>query len=76
MIIAEPEQQSFTIRNDHDFIVLASPGLYEKLNNQEVSECMNKVIREQVNGLELDIHSLVGQGSECMLKNSLYRKTL
>lgn len=33
VVIAEPEIKSFRITDEHDFIVLASDGIYDKLSN-------------------------------------------
>jgi protein phosphatase PTC2/3 len=33
VVIATPEIKSFRITDDHDFIVIASDGIYDKLSN-------------------------------------------
>ena len=35
-MISEPEIKSFKITDDHDFIVLASDGIYDKLDSRQV----------------------------------------
>jgi len=36
VIIAEPEIKAFKISKDYDFILLASDGIFDKLNNKEI----------------------------------------
>lgn len=35
-MISEPEIKSFKITDDHDFIILASDGIYDKMSSKEV----------------------------------------
>ena len=36
VLIAEPEIKAFRIKKEHDFIVLACDGIYDKLSSREV----------------------------------------
>ena len=36
VVIAEPEIKAFRIKKDHDFIILACDGIYDKLSSREV----------------------------------------
>lgn len=36
VVISEPEIKSFKIIDDHDFIVLASDGIFDKLSSRDV----------------------------------------
>lgn len=40
VVIATPEIKSFTITKDHDFVVLACDGIFDKLSNQETAQCV------------------------------------
>lgn len=35
-VISTPEIRAFKITDNHDFIVLASDGIYDKLENEEI----------------------------------------
>jgi len=73
VVVATPDIKSFRISEDHDFIVLACDGIYDKLSNKETIECVwNSVkdVRSQ------NIHQQTGLGVEYILKNSLLRRTL
>lgn len=45
VIIYEPEITSFDIE-DHDLIVMASDGLWDKFENKEVADVMKKTLEE------------------------------
>jgi protein phosphatase 2C family protein 2/3 len=47
VIIAVPDIKSFRISDDHDFIILASDGIYDKINNKEAIECVWNSVRDQ-----------------------------
>ena len=36
-IICEPEINEFKITNEHDFIVIGSDGIFDKLENEKIS---------------------------------------
>ena len=40
VVIPEPEIKSFKINSSHDFIILASDGIYDKLSSTEVVDCV------------------------------------
>jgi protein phosphatase 2C family protein 2/3 len=37
VVKAEPEIRSFQIQKNHDFIILASDGVYDKMSNEDIS---------------------------------------
>ena len=37
VVVATPEIKSFTITKDHDFVVLACDGIFDKLSNQDTA---------------------------------------
>ena len=45
VLIAEPEIKAFRIKKDHDFIILACDGIFDKLTSREVI----KLVWEKVN---------------------------
>lgn len=40
VIVPEPEIKSFRISSQHDFIIMASDGIFDKLSNQDVVTCV------------------------------------
>ena len=73
MLIAEPEIKAFRIKKDHDFIVLACDGIFDKLSSREVI----KLVWETANNSKArSIHELSGQAVDSILKASIIKKTL
>ena len=73
VVIATPELKSFRIQGDHDFIIIGSDGIFDKMSNRECVECgWNSAKDENPNS----IHQLSGAVAECILKNSLMRRSL
>ncbi len=57
VVIAEPEIKAFRIKKDHDFIVLACDGIFDKLSSREVI----KLVWETANNSKArSIHELSG----------------
>ncbi len=73
VVIAVPEIKSFRITTDHDFIVLASDGIYDKINNKEAIEGVWNSVRD---ARSANIHQQIGLGVEYIIKNALLRRTL
>jgi len=40
VVISIPEIKSFKITRDHDFIVLGSDGIFDKLSNRDTIQCV------------------------------------
>ncbi len=73
VVIATPEIKSFKIGKDHDFIVMGSDGIFDKLSNKDAVQCVwNSVKNEPA----LNVHQQCGVGIETILKNSLMRRSL
>jgi len=73
VIISIPEIKSFRITREHDFIVLASDGIYDKLSNKDVVQCVWNSTKDD---LKPNIHKQSSLGVEAILKNALLRRTL
>ena len=57
VLIAEPEIKAFRIKKEHDFIVLACDGIFDKLSSREVI----KLVWEKANQSHArNIHELSG----------------
>ena len=73
VVIATPEIKSFKIAKDHDFIVMGSDGIFDKLSNKEAIQCVWNSVK---NELALNVHQQCAIGIETILKNSLMRRSL
>jgi protein phosphatase 2C family protein 2/3 len=40
VVQAVPEIKTFKISNNHDFVILASDGIYDKLSDQDIGKCV------------------------------------
>jgi protein phosphatase 2C family protein 2/3 len=40
VVKAEPEISEFKIQQNHDFIVLASDGIFDKMSNEDIVKCV------------------------------------
>jgi len=68
VIIAVPEIKSFKITPRHDFIGIASDGIFDKINNQEFVLCVWNALRDSK---AVNVHQQIGKGVEYIIKNSL-----
>ncbi len=71
--MATPDIRSFKLDNTHDFVVLGCDGIFDKLNDRETVDCVWKTVRAMK---EPDVHSSIGLGAECIMKNALNRRSL
>jgi len=58
-IICEPEINEFKITNKHDFIVIGSDGIFDKLSNEEISQIVWKCLTKDMN-----IHQWAAKSAE------------
>ncbi|CAD8104011.1 unnamed protein product [Paramecium primaurelia] len=73
IIIAEPEIKQFKIINEHDFIVLGSDGIFDTMSSKDV---INGIWRDvQNNQNSNDLHNMMSNAVESVIKESLLRKT-
>ena len=73
VVVATPDIISFKITSDHDFIVMGSDGIYDRLNNKDVVQCVwNTVAQEKTT----KIHKQCGIAADSVLKNALLRRSL
>lgn len=71
VVIAEPDLRSFKILPEHDFIAIASDGIFDKMSSQDVVDIVIKHIMTSD-----DIHAGCSLGVEGVLKESINRKTM
>lgn len=74
VVIAEPEVNSMRFRNNMDFIVLGSDGIFDQMSNEDVSKCAWVMINKNKN--EKNLHSICGTAVDMILKTSLVQKSL
>lgn len=73
VVIAVPEIKSFKIEEGHDFIIMGSDGIFDKLSNKEAVQCVWNSIRQE--RME-KVHQQCGVAVDTVLKNALFRKSL
>jgi protein phosphatase 2C family protein 2/3 len=73
VVVAIPEIKTFKIAPEHDFIVLASDGVFDKLNSREVIKSVwDSTEQERAQ----QVHQQCGVGVESILRESINRRTL
>eukprot|EP01017_Pseudomicrothorax_dubius_P006038 TRINITY_DN11664_c0_g1_i9.p1 TRINITY_DN11664_c0_g1~~TRINITY_DN11664_c0_g1_i9.p1 ORF type:complete len:255 (-),score=46.00 TRINITY_DN11664_c0_g1_i9:98-814(-) len=72
-VISEPEIMCFEITKEHDFIVLASDGIFDVMTNQEVIQMVYETATESYG--RLDAHAICGAAVDNILKLSLMRQS-
>ncbi|CAD8059721.1 unnamed protein product [Paramecium sonneborni] len=72
VVISEPEIKIFKLNQDHDFIVMGSDGIFDKLNSEDVTDIIWKDLK---NNDKLNLHSLLSQSVDSVLKEAIYKKS-
>lgn len=73
VVIAQPDIISFKITNDHDFIVMGSDGIFDRLNNKDAIQCVWNTVREEK---AQKVHQQCGIAADSVMKNALLRRSL
>ena len=75
VIISTPEIKSFNITPAHDFLIIGSDGVFDKMSNREV---VNTVFDHLSKGEDIgeSVHLECGKAVELIIKTSLVKKTL
>jgi len=73
VIIAVPEIKSFRVTPDHDFILLASDGIYDKLSNKEIIQGSWNALKAVPSA---DVHQLSGLAVEAVMRLAFVRRSL
>eukprot|EP00331_Platyophrya_macrostoma_P031276 CAMPEP_0176444504 /NCGR_PEP_ID=MMETSP0127-20121128/23103_1 /TAXON_ID=938130 /ORGANISM="Platyophrya macrostoma, Strain WH" /LENGTH=561 /DNA_ID=CAMNT_0017830027 /DNA_START=36 /DNA_END=1721 /DNA_ORIENTATION=+ len=73
VVIAEPEIKAFKINPSHDFIILASDGVYDKLSSKECIRTVWNTIRE---GKNQTTQEKCASGVEELVKEAMARQSL
>ena len=78
VVVCQPDIKAFKIQKEHDFIVLGCDGIFDKLSNEDVSQCVwNSVnLDNKDQKLAQNVHQQSGLAVEAILKNALYRQSL
>jgi len=74
VIIAEPEIKAFKISKDYDFILLASDGIFDKLNNKEIVQLIYETISKMKGNPTINKQCM--ECVDAVIKTSLMRKSL
>ena len=73
VISAVPEVKSFKISSNYDYVILASDGIYDKLSNKDVIQCVTNTINDKKE--YKSVHNVCASAVECIVKNALMRKS-
>jgi len=73
VLIAKPEITTLKINKEHDFIFLASDGVFDKLLNEEISGVAWKKWKDK---RDQNIHGALKNGVETIIKESMLKKSL
>lgn len=82
VVKADPEIVKFKINANHDFITMATDGVFDKMSNKDIVKCVwescdkNKWQQSKNFRPAQTIHQQCGLAVESILKNSLYRQSL
>lgn len=74
MVICDPEIKSFKITEDHDFIVLASDGVYDKMTSKDVIQSVWGSTSEEIRSDS--VHKQCSASVETILRDALNKKSL
>lgn len=72
-VIAKPDIRCFKITDNHDFIVLASDGIYDRLENEDLSKAV--YLTEELNNSK-NGHEYLGNAVDNIMKLALAKKTM
>ncbi|CAD8113889.1 unnamed protein product [Paramecium sonneborni] len=73
VVIAQPEIKQFKITSEHDFIVLGSDGIFDKLSSIDVMNIIWKdILNCQVGN---NLHTVLSNSVESVLQESIQRKS-
>jgi protein phosphatase 2C family protein 2/3 len=73
VVIATPEIKSFKINESYDFIMMGSDGIFDKLSNKDVVQCVWNSTKTERAG---KIHQQCGIAVDNIMKNALLRRSL
>lgn len=73
VVIPLPEIKSFKISDNHDFIIMASDGIFDKMSNKDVVQCVWNGVKSEKRS---KVHQQCGVGVDTILKNALLRRSL
>ena len=72
-VIAIPDIKVFKIKDEYDFIVLGSDGIYDTMKNNDILQSVVKTV-DKYKGKK-SVHEICAASVECIVKNSLIRLT-
>ncbi len=75
VISSVPEIRSFKIAPGHDYIILASDGIYDKLSNKDIIRSVTMTMNDPSSAGK-SVHEICGASVESIAKNALMRKSL
>jgi protein phosphatase PTC2/3 len=73
VLISTPDIRAFKIHSDYEFILMASDGIFDKLSNREVVQCVLAGIHQKI---ATDVHRMCAAGVETVMVTALNKKTM
>ena len=74
-IINKPDVYIFDINPSNDFIVMGCDGIFDDLSNQEVSDAVWCVFKNELKEKNYDIHGLTQDACDLIIKYALEKQT-
>ena len=75
VIIATPDIRSFDIAPNHDFILIGSDGVFDKLSNREVVHCVMERLKQPPQNTGRNVHLECGLAAECVIKHAILKES-
>ena len=74
-IINKPDVYIFDINPSNDFIVMGCDGIFDDLSNQEVSDAVWYIFKNELKEKNYDIHGLTQDACDLIIKYALEKQT-
>ena len=74
VIICLPDITEIILDDNYNFIIIGCDGIFDVLNNEELLECINIVIKEKKININInneEIHQLCGDIADMIVKSAL-----
>lgn len=72
VVIAVPDIVSFKVKDEHDYILLACDGIFDKMTNKECNDAIWRTVSKTPGS----VHKVVGEWVEMILKTSVAKRTI
>lgn len=73
VVVAIPDISAFRITNEHDFVIMASDGIYDKMESKDVVEAVWTSVRDSTGD---NIHQACATAVEHVMKTAIAKRTV